>query len=276
MHHCKGLGAPASCAAIRQRHARGRHDGRVPSRATPGVGAWADSDSAAGCRGGLFQGRTATARRCLYRIKHWQWPQRGTGRAATRCHILSDSSHCRPPPPACSYNAYCPDKYREWSYREPRVLAELSACGAAVVCLQEVDESFFHGALSAWMREHGYQGWFRPRPVRPPCMPATTTTTIGSRSAMSRGCEARGDYPCVRAAACCCCETGSSRCHGGCRWAPCPAHQRAWRCWCGVTRSRWWARRTPLTSWASRHLPQGSRQRSQAGARHAAPAAPQL
>jgi hypothetical protein len=63
--------------------------------------------------------------------------------------------------PTCS-NAYCPQEYLQWQYREPRIISELQHYSADLLCLQEVETSFYDKLLPQ-MQQQGYGGTYQSR-----------------------------------------------------------------------------------------------------------------
>eukprot|EP00887_Chlorella_sp_A99_P006946 scaffold2.g6946.t1 len=61
------------------------------------------------------------------------------------------------------FHSHCPREWLEWGYRRPRLLAQIQAFDADVLCLQEVERPFFEAELQPLMAQAGYQSWLYPR-----------------------------------------------------------------------------------------------------------------
>ena len=55
------------------------------------------------------------------------------------------------------YHDYCPEQYRGWQYRLPRLCREISDLRGDIVCLQEVEEEVFRQDIGSMLRQQGFE-----------------------------------------------------------------------------------------------------------------------
>lgn len=55
------------------------------------------------------------------------------------------------------YHDYCPQEYRRWDYRLPRLCQEISNLKGDIVCLQEVEDKVFTEEIGRQLMQDGFQ-----------------------------------------------------------------------------------------------------------------------
>ena len=55
------------------------------------------------------------------------------------------------------FHDYCPEEYRGWHYRLPRLCREISDFRGDIVCLQEVEEEVFRQDIGSMLQQEGFE-----------------------------------------------------------------------------------------------------------------------
>lgn len=76
--------------------------------------------------------------------------------------ILSYNVLCEKYAPSSSYQ-YCPSWALDWTYRKEQIVQEITAYGADIICLQEIEMGQFEEFFQPQLRNSDYEGVFFPK-----------------------------------------------------------------------------------------------------------------